>query len=58
MKCQFLLNDKYCRIKGWRISGDRLLMCLKGGDRCPYKIRYLANEGYRAGPEIMWAIER
>ncbi len=58
MKCQFLLDDKYCRIKGWRVSGRRLLICLKGGNNCPFKIRYLANEGYRAEFEVMWAIDR
>lgn len=57
MKCPFLLEGKYCRIKGWKISGARLSTCLSG-KHCPYRLRYLANEGYRAGSEIMWAIDR
>jgi len=57
VKCPFLLENKYCRIKGWKISGARLSICLSG-KQCPYRLRYLANEGYRAGSEIMWAIDR
>jgi len=58
LTCPFLLDGKFCRIRGERISPNKLEKCINKHWKCPFKKKYFMNEGYRATPEIIWAVEK